>query len=121
MGDIHPFEATISVVGPIVGGIVFLTFFFKTLAWISEKSKANGKPVPLGGILNPDNTITVHLNNGNTYENVRFVGQTDGYAGKGAAFPYELNQMVILEFHDGRRVLIHAKSIRMIEIPNQNQ
>ena len=49
-------------------------------------------------------------------ENVRILGFLDSGSEKGV-FPFELHGMVILEPPDGRRILVPAKLIRMIEVP----
>jgi hypothetical protein len=112
----HPLEATLSVVGPIVGAIIVLTLFFKLMARWSGDSKAKTRRFGFEGILDSHTKVTVHLVNGGAHENVRFVGFTDSQSTKGV-FPHELRAMVILEEESGRRVLIPAKSIRMIEVP----
>src|SRR5688500_6364672 len=111
----HPFEETISVIGPIVGGIIILTLFFKLLGWISGKSSPSPRRVAFKGILDEHTLCTIHLGGGTTYENVRLIGFTDSSSAKGP-FPYELNGMAILEHTDGRRTLIQAKNIRTIEV-----
>jgi hypothetical protein len=109
----HPFEGTISVVGPIVGAIMVLTIFFRILARFDRPSIS---PVGWKGLLDKDTPATIHLSSGTTLENVRLRGFTDSGASK-AAFPFELHNMAILEQADGRRLLIPARLIRMIEIP----
>ena len=112
---IHPFIQTISVVGPIVGGIVFLTLFFKLMGWIDRKFSRKPNRISFKGVLNERTLSTVHLGTGVTFENVKIIGFTDAPSGKGM-FPHELRGMVILEHLDGRRTLIQAKNIRMIEV-----
>jgi len=109
----HPFEQTISVVGPVVGGIVFLTLFFKLVGWMSSKSAPNR--IEFKGVLDDRTLCTVHVAGGTTFENVRLIGFTDSASEKGP-FPYELHGMVILEHSDGKRTMIQAKNIRMIEV-----
>jgi len=109
----HPFEQTISVVGPVVGGIVFLTLFFKVVGWVSAKSSP--KRIKFKGVLDDYTLCTVHAAGGTTFENVRMIGFTDSAPAKGP-FPYELRGMVILEHSDGKRTMIQAKNIRMIEV-----
>src|SRR5688572_28688249 len=109
----HPLEHTISVVGPVVGGIVFLTLFFKLVGWMSSKSAPNR--IKFKGVLDDHTLCTVHAAGGTTFENVRLIGFTDSASAKGPV-PYELHGMVILEHSDGRRTMIQAKNIRMIEV-----
>jgi hypothetical protein len=110
----HPFEQTISVVGPVVGAIVFLTLFFKLVGWMSRKS-ASPNRIKFKGVLDDHTMCTVHVAGGMAFENVRLIGFTDSSSAKGP-FPYELHGMVILEHADGRRTMIQAKNIRMIEV-----
>jgi hypothetical protein len=108
-----------SVVGPVVGGIVFLTLFFKLVGWIARKSTKGATRVALKGLLDDRTLCTVHVGNGKTFENVRLVGFIDASSGKGA-IPYQLNGMAVLEHADGRRTLIQAKHIRMIEVNSKS-
>jgi hypothetical protein len=62
--------------------------------------------------------VVVHLATGRTIENVRLIGFTDSGSTKGP-FPYELQNLVILEGVDGRRLLVQSRQIRMIEVPPQ--
>ena len=113
---IHPLEQTLSVVGPVVGAIVFLTLFFKAIAWIGQRSEGEGTPNKFRGVVGKDVRVTVHLGNRDAFENVLLVGFIDTSTGK-AAIPYQWGTMVILECLDRRRFLIPAKQVRMIEVP----
>ena len=104
----HPLEATLSVVGPIVGAIIVLTLFFKLMAIWNGASKAKTRRFGFEGILDSKTRVNVHLVNGGTHENVRFAGFTDAEHTQGV-FPLELRAMVILEEDSGRRVLIRSK------------
>ena len=115
MNDIHPFETTISIVGTIVGGIVFLTLFFQLLGWLRRQTDSTTR-IAIQDIFRDETLADVHLNNGKVFEQVKLSGFTDSTSVKGP-FPYELNSMVILEHLDGKRVMIQGKSIRMIEVP----
>jgi hypothetical protein len=114
----HPFEQTLSVIGPIVLAIMVLTIFFKAVAWVTRSSSADTTRIKFRGILDDKTRATVHLSTGTSFEDVRFIGFTDPGSIKGH-FPFELQGMVILELPDGRRVMIQAKLIRMIEVPPQ--
>jgi hypothetical protein len=112
----HPFEQTISVIGPIVGAIIVLTLFFRSLTWFDRRSAGEGAPNRFRGVVGRNTRVTVHLNNGNTFEDVLLVGFVDGHSGK-VAIPFEWRTLVILEQTDGRRFLIPARQLRMIEVP----
>ncbi len=112
----HPFVQTASVLGPLILGIMVLTVFFKFIGWLGRRLNGGPKSHSFRGILDEVTGATVHLSNGTTYENTRLIGFTDSDSFKGP-FPYELRSMVILELPDGRRVIVQAKLIRMIEIP----
>ena len=114
----HPFEQTISVVGPIVGAIVVLALFFKLLGWASHRSASRTARFAVKGIFDGNTPATVHLSSGNALEDVRILGFTEASSAK-AAFPYELSRMVILQHPDGRHTLVQAKMIRKIDVPPQ--
>lgn len=102
----HPFEQTVSVIGPIVGGIIALTLFFKLLGRVSRASSPSPSRVAFKGILDERTPCTVHVGGGTTYENVLLIGFTDSSSPDKGPFPYELSNMVILEHADGRRTLV---------------
>ena len=114
----HPFEETISIVGPIVLGIIVLAVFFKFTNWLGGRSGAAPQRLAIQGVFDDNTRATVHLSNRTNLEDVRIVGFTDSQSGKGAC-PWELHGMVVLEDPHGGRTLVRAKLIRMIEIPPQ--
>lgn len=103
------------IIGSIVVAIMVLTIFFKLINWIGRIFEKSPARIGFKGVLNDRTLATVHLAAGAVLENVRLIGFTDGSPMKGH-IPYELNNMVILEHTDGRRTIIQAKSIRMIEV-----
>lgn len=103
------------IVGTIVVAIMVLTAFFKIINWVGRKLENNPVRIGFKGVLNNRTLATVHLTTGTVLENVRLIGFTEGSTMKGH-IPYELHSMVILEHADGRRTIIQAKSIRMIEV-----
>ncbi|HAI14570.1 MAG TPA: hypothetical protein DCM28_22885 [Phycisphaerales bacterium] len=113
----HPFEQTISIVGPIVVSIIVLTLFFKFMSWIVSQSKGKETPrnITLTGILDKNTSATIHVGSSQCFENVRIIGFTDSASFKDA-FPHSMHGMLILEHQDGRRILIQAKNVRMIEL-----
>ena len=112
----HPFEETVSIVGPLVGAIIVLALFFKFMGWVSRQSPARPTRIGFKGILDDKTRATIHLSNGTSFEDACLLGFTDSESIKGH-FPYELQGMVILGLPDGRKVLVQAKLIRMIEVP----
>lgn len=110
----HPFEQTVSVVGPLVGAIIVLTLFFRFLGWITRKAGPSVVQFSAKGVFDGNTPATVSLSSGETLENVRILGFTQT-TGK-ADFPYELSRMVILQHDDGRHSLIQAKLIRRIDV-----
>ena len=112
---VHPFEATVSVVGTVAAAIVLLTLFFRFLGWWDRRGDGV-KSVATSKALSTHPRTKVHIGSGKTIENVRVVGVTDSNAGKG--MPWELSGMLILEHEDGSRTLLQAKTVRMIEIPS---
>lgn len=116
----HPFEQTISIIGPIVGAIIFLALFFRLFGWASRNAAFKSTRGAARGVFEGRTLATVHLSNGSSLEDVRIHGFTDTSCGK-AGLPFELGQMVILEHADGRHTLVHAKLIRKIDVPPQQQ
>jgi hypothetical protein len=113
----HPFVETISIVGGVVialvAGIIVLSLFFKTLAWLGGR-----KPDTLSirGVIGRNTLVTVHMVGGQSFERVQFVGFTASQNMK-AHLPWELNGMVILEDELHQRSLVRAKDIKMIAVP----
>ncbi len=98
----------------IVLGIMALALFFSLLSWIAQRG-AKPESLAVRGVLKKDTWATVHMQDGNTFERVRFIGFTNSEGPK-THLPYDLNGMVILEDPEARRFLVRAKSIRMIVI-----
>ncbi|QEL14371.1 hypothetical protein [Limnoglobus roseus] len=99
-------------------GIIALAVFFTVLNWLNTRG---GKPetIAVRGVLKKDTWATVHMQGGETFERVRFVGFTSTESFK-TLLPMDLSGMVILEDAEGRRFLVRAKSIRMISIAPQS-
>jgi hypothetical protein len=116
----HPFEQTVSIVGPIAGAIAVLALFFHFLGWATRRTTSRAARFVVKGVFGGDTRVTVHLTSGNALENVRILGVTEPLSEK-EAFPYEFRQMVILERPDGQRTLVRAKMILRIEVPPQPQ
>lgn len=113
-----PYEPAIVfalIVGTVVLAIVALTLFYRMLSWWDGPG-AQPNRIAIRGVLNEKTLVTIHLNNGVTYENVRCVGFTDNQDPK-RVFPWELHGMVIVEHADKRRSIFPAKLIRLIEVP----
>lgn len=94
-------------------GIMALAIFFMLLNRLGGGAKP--ETMAVRGVLKKDTWATVHLQGGETFEQVRFIGFTSTESIK-AQLPYDLNGMVILEDPDGKRYLVRAKAIRMIVI-----
>jgi hypothetical protein len=107
------FGEMIAVVGAIVGGIIVLTLFFKLIGWIERRG---AKPVSIRGVLDNKARCTVYTG-GKTIENV-LISFVDEAPAKG--IPYQLRGWVVLEHADGRRTMLQAKTIRMIEVEAQS-
>jgi hypothetical protein len=114
----NTFIETISVAGGLglvlVFVIVVLTLFYRTLRWISG---TDTKPdvIFLRGVLKSDTLATVHVSGREVFERVRLTGFLQSRSGK-TQFPFEFNNMVILEDEQKQRYLIRSKDIRMIVI-----
>lgn len=115
----HTFQETAGAFGGaatvIVGTIVFLTLFFKAIAWLSRQGAA---PETMGvrGVVGKNHLVAVHLTNGRTFDGVRLIGFTNSQSAK-AHLPFELNGMVILEDEQQQRYLVRAKDVKMIVVP----
>jgi hypothetical protein len=115
----NTFIETIAIAGGLglvlVFVIVVLTLFYRTLRWISG---ADTKPdaIFLRGVLKSDTLATVHVSGREAFERVRLTGLLRSNSGKNH-FPFEFNNMVILEDEQKQRYLIRSKDIRMIVVP----
>ena len=99
-------------IGAICIGIMALAVFFTLLGLVKDRFSSS-KFIKIKKLLNQPETVTVHLSSGKTVPNVRFVGFTDPASLKGV--PYQLSNMVVFETTDGRRVLLRADAIRIME------
>jgi multicomponent Na+:H+ antiporter subunit F len=101
-------------------GIMALAVFFTVLGAIKDRFSSS-KFIKIKKLLNQPEKVTLHLASGKTVADVHFVGFTDPASLKGV--PYQLSNMVVFETTDGRRVLLRADTIRMMEeqrkTPNQ--
>jgi hypothetical protein len=98
----------------LVLGIIALALFFIVVNWLMSRG-ATPETITVRGVLKKDTWATVHMQAGETFERVRFIGFTNTESFK-TNLPYDLNGMVILEDPEGKRYLVRAKSIRMIVI-----
>lgn len=98
-------------------GIIALAVFFTVLNWLNTRG-AKPETIAVRGVLKKDTWAAVHMQGGETFERVRFVGFTNTESFK-TLLPIDLNGMVILEDADGRRFLVRAKAIRMIVVAPQ--
>jgi hypothetical protein len=98
----------------LVSVIVFLTLFYRALAWISSIG-SKSEAVSVRGVLSKSTLANVHLAGGKTFERVRFLGFTKSASLKDP-LPYELHGMIILEDEQGMRTIVRAVDIRMIAV-----
>jgi len=98
----------------LVSVIVFLTLFYRALAWISSL-RSKPEAISVRGILSKSTLTNVHLAGGKTFARVRFLGFTHSAAVKNH-LPYELHGMIILEDEKGIRTMVRAVDIRMIAV-----
>jgi hypothetical protein len=112
------FVDTFVVVGgavlAVVGGIITLTFFYRSLWWFSGDSKPGINVIGFDGVLKNDAIVTVHFVCGEKFERVRLVGFTN--TDSTTVFPYQLRSLVILEDEQKQRYFVRAKFIRMIVV-----
>jgi hypothetical protein len=93
-------------------GIIVLTAFFTVLGAIKDRFPSV-KYIKIKKLLKDSDFVTIHLTSGKAISNVKFVGFTDPSSFKG--IPYQLANMVVYESTDGRRILVRADTIRMME------
>src|SRR6516164_4758101 len=108
------FYTTFGFVGAVVLGIVILTVFFKVAGLLQTKMGAPAL-IKMRGFLKDAAWINVHMAGGKILERVRFVGFTDHATGKGGHIPYQLLNMLVLESAAGKRILLRADVVKMIE------
>lgn len=99
--------------------IMALAIFFTLLNWLSTRG-AKPETMAVRGVLKKETWATVHMQGGETFERVRFVGFTNTESFK-THLPHDLNGMVILEDPQGKRFLVRAKAIRMIVIDSESE
>ncbi len=97
----------------VVLAIIALTIFFTAINWFSSGAKP--ETMAVRGVLKKETWAAVHMQGGETFDRVRFIGFTNTESLK-THLPYDLNGMVILEAPEGRRFLVRAKAIRMIVV-----
>jgi hypothetical protein len=95
-------------------GIIALAVFFTVLNWFGSRG-AKPETMAVRGVLKKDTWATVHMQGGETFERVRFIGFTNTESFK-THLPHDLNGMVILEDGAGTRYIVRAKAIRMIVV-----
>jgi hypothetical protein len=106
------FNIWISVIGAICIGVMALGVFFTLLNAIKRRFSQTAI-LKLKGVFNTSGLLNVHLNGSKTVSRVKFVGFTDPNSMKGV--PFHLKNMVVFENAGGKRILIRADTIRMIE------
>lgn len=110
------FLDTVSVVGPIVGGIAALALFFHLLGWATRRSGSAVTRFVIKDVWHGQTAATVHLTGGRSLEDVRILGFVSPSSGKDE-LPFEFGRLVVLQHADGRRTLLRAKLIQKIEVP----
>ncbi len=103
------FYSWLSAVGAICVGIAVLAVFFSILGYLKRRG-TGVVPLKLSKALNDGASVEILLNSGKTISGVRFVGLSEPDSTMG--LPYAV---AIFQRPDGRKVLIRADAIRMIE------
>jgi hypothetical protein len=106
------FIVWISVIGALCIGIMALAIFF-TLLSAAKQHFSKTAMIKIKGVFKNSELLNVHLNGSKTLSRVKMTGFTDTDSMKGA--PYQLNNMVVFETTEGKRILLRADTIRMIE------
>ena len=100
-------------------GVMLLAVFFTVLSRLGNGG-AKPETMAVRGVLKKDTWAAVHMSGAETFERVRLIGFTNTESLK-TQLPYDLNGMVILEDHEGRRFLVRAKAIRMIVVAPESE
>jgi hypothetical protein len=106
------FVIWIGSIGALCIGIMVLAVFFKILGIIGSYF-SNSKYIKIKKFLNKSGFVTVHLSSGKIITNLKFIGCADWSSLKD--YPYEMKNMVVFESVDGKRVLLRASAIRIME------
>ncbi|MGD8450582.1 MAG: hypothetical protein PVJ57_02090 [Phycisphaerae bacterium] len=114
----HPLEQALSVIGPIVGGIIVLALFFKFLGRVGRGIASGTTRFTVKGVFDGNTRATIYLNSGDALKDVRILGFTESSVGT-MGLPYELGHLLILQHADDRHTLVHARLIRRIEVSPQ--
>ena len=107
------FQQVFGFVAAICAGIVILALFFTVLSRFNGAARGFSV-VKWKGFIKDGKLVNVHVDDGKSFERLRFIGFTDQTA-SGRGFSYQLAGMVVLETAAGARVFIKADSVRMIE------
>lgn len=108
------FYSTMGFIAAVVIGIIAIALFFMAVGWI-RRLPGDPAVVKINKLLNKVERINIHLKNGKMLDRVKFVGFADSGSASGGHIPYQLAGMVVLEHSNGKRVLIRADLIQMIE------
>lgn len=107
------FVLWVGSIGAICIGIMALSVFFTALAAVNSRL-APARYVKLKGFLKGAEVVDVHLTSGKVMEALSFVGFMDAASSKGG-LPYQLQNMVVFETPDHRRVMLRSDLIKIIE------
>lgn len=112
---------TLSTVGVsvlcIVLGIISLSIFYGLWSWISA-NKSGVSHLAIDEFLDEDDLVTVHFYGGECLENIRLYEFTKG---ENHYVPNELGDMILIRDNDNRKLIVRARSIRMITVNPQSQ
>lgn len=70
--------------------------------------------VKLKGFFKGAESVNIVMGGGRRLDRVKVIGVTDANSVKGG-FPYELHNMLVVEKENGKRLMIKASLIKMIE------
>lgn len=103
----------ISAIGAVCIGVMVLSVFFAVMGAIKSRL-TSARYIKLKGFLKDGEVVDVHLTSGKVMEGLSFVGFMDTAAMKGG-LPYQLQNMVVFETTDRRRVMLRGDLIKIIE------
>jgi hypothetical protein len=102
-----------AITAGITVGVMALSLFFRGLDGLFAKPKA--EMITFEDVLKRGTLATVHMAGDKMFERVRFVGVPNAETTR-SYLPYELNGMVIFDDEKGRRLLVRAENVQLIEI-----
>ncbi len=108
------FYDAFGIVAALCAGIIILAVFFSVVGYFKTALGGAGI-VKLNGFVRDGKLTNLHLDSGQVWQGVRFVGVINQNSIKGGAIPYQFANIVVFESLQGARLWIRADAIKAIE------